>query len=186
MMLHPCIVNKQPQSFIRLIVFVLLVCATGCRLEPDEIAPLYNHYQFDAKIINKLPVYDSLVSAILEQSSYFQQHIDEKASYRSFRYRPFSTDSDTFNKLPEEISPKINRYYNELGKGFIYGFDVFKDSTVKICIRRNYADSFRVEMLENLSYFPGGSINRRSFPDKDTLLTKHWQYWVQFFRPRLF
>src|SRR5579883_544949 len=122
---------------------------TGCRLDSKEILPLYKQYKFDSNIIAKLPLYDSLVSAILEKYSFFEQHINEKASYRSYRYMPASEDADGVKKIPVEIAPKIMEFYSKLGKSFIYGFDVFKDSTIKIYVRRSYLDSFDTDILEN-------------------------------------
>jgi hypothetical protein len=165
---------------------LMLWVIAGCHLDPKEISPLYNRYKFDTNVIEKLPVYDSLAAAILEKSSFFQQHINEKDSYRSYRYLPFSHKQDMAKKLPADIAPKIDRYFARLGKNFIYGFDVFKDSTIKIYIRRSRSDSFDVEILENLSYFPSGNhIPKREFPVKDTILNKHWQYWIEFYRSRV-
>ena len=175
---------RQAVSILSL-VFVLFSTA-GCRLESKKIAPLYNGYKFDTNVIDKLPIYDSLVAAILEKSSFFQQHINEKASYRSFKYMPLSHEPDVIKKLPQEVAPKIDKYFAELGKDFIYGFDVFKDSTIKIYIRRSRSDSFQLDILENLSYFPAGkNIQGREFPVKDTILNNHWQYWIEFYKSRL-
>jgi hypothetical protein len=168
-------------------VLLFFFCFTvGCRQDSEEVSSLYNQSRFDPNVIEKLPLYDSLVSAILEKSSFFQQSIDEKSSYRGYKYRPLSDDADVVKKLPQEVAAKINLYYNKLGKDFIYGFDVFKDSTIKICIRRNESNTSGVNIFEYLSYYPPGTnIQKREFPVKDTILNEHWQYWVFFDKPRL-
>lgn len=186
MLLNRNTMNMFGQSIRILSLLFSLYFTAGCHLDSKEISSLYNQYKFDTEIIEKLPIYDSLVSAILEKSSFFQQHIDEEASYRSFKYMPLSDDADVVKKLPQEIAPKINQYYTKLGKDFIYGFDVFKDSTIKIYIRRSQPNTSQVNILENLSYYPSGAnIQKREFPVKDTIINKHWQYWVFFDKPRL-
>jgi hypothetical protein len=175
---------RRPVKILSLLI--TLYFTAGCRLDPKTIAPLYNGYKFDTSVIHKIPIYDSLVAAILEKSSFFQQHINEKDSYRSFRYMPLSHKSDAIKKLPQEVAPKIDQYFARLGKDFIYGFDFFKDSTIKIYVRRSRSDSFQLDILENLSYFPAGkTIHRREFPVKDTMLNNHWQYWIGFYKSRL-
>lgn len=175
---------RQPVTILSWLI--VLYFTSGCRVDSKKIAPLYTGYQFDTNVIHKLALYDSLVAGILEKYSFFQQHINEKDSYRSFKYMPLSHELDVVKKLPPEVAPKIDKYFAKLGKDFIYGFDVFKDSTVKIYIRRSRSDSFQVDILENLSYLPSGDTMRhRMFPDKDTILNKHWQYWIGFYRSRL-
>ena len=175
---------RQPTTILSLLI--ILYFTAGCRSDSKTIAPLYNGYQFDTSVINKLPIYDSLAAAILKKSSFFQRHINEKDSYHSFRYMPSSHESGFSKKLPPEVAPEIDKYLAKLGKDFIYGFDVFKDSTIKIYIRRSRSDSFQVDILENLSYFPAAdTIPRRQFPVKDTILNKRWQYWIGFYKSRL-
>ena len=167
-------------------LLLVLYAIEGCHPDVKKNSPLYNQYKFDTNVIDKLPMYDSLVASILENSSFFQQSINEKDSYHSFRYMPVSNESGVFKKLPPEVARAIDQCFAKLGKRFIYGFDVFKDSTIKIYIRRSRSDTFKVDILENLSYFPSGShIPKRDFPVKDTLLNKHWQYWIGFYRSRL-
>jgi hypothetical protein len=171
----------------RLAIFLFLYLATGCHSDTEEVSADYKHYKFDPKVIEKLPVYDSLVSAILEKSFFFQQHINENESYRAFRYMPLSHQTDMFNKLPREVAPKIDLYFTKLGKDFIYGFDFFKDSTIKIYIRTNPSEESEIDIEENLSYYPVRSnIRRREFPVKDSILDEHWQYWTRFTKRSLF
>ena len=100
---------------------------------------------------------------------------------------PLSNEADVFTKLPPEAATKIDQYFTKLGKDFIDGFDVFKDSTIKIYIRSSPSETSQVDIEENLSYYPNGSnILRREFPVKDTILNKHWQYWIRFNKRGLF
>ncbi len=179
-------VNRFRRSITILALLFSFCFIVGCHSDSGEVSSLYNQYRFDPNVIEKLPLYDSLVSAILEKSSFFKQSIDEKSSYRAYKYRPLSDDADAVKELPQEVAAKINLYYNKLGNNFIYGFDVFKDSTIKIGIRRNESNTSSVNILEYLSYYPlGTNIQKREFPVKDTILNEHWQYWVFFDKPRL-
>ena len=171
----------------RLSLLLFLYPATGCHSDPGKVSPDYHNYKFDPQVIEKLPVYDSIVSAILEKFPLFQKQINEKDSYRAYKYMPLSNQVDVFTKLPQEAATKIEQYFTKLGKDFIYGFDVFKDSTIKIYIRSSPSETSQVDIEDNLSYYPSGiNIRRRDFPDKDTILNKHWQYWIRFNKRGLF
>ena len=98
-----------------------------------------------------------------------------------------SNSDEVSRKLPQEAAPKIEQYFAQLGKDFVYGFDFFKDSTIKIYVRKTYAEKTRIDIEENLSYYPvGKNIHRRQFPAKDTILNQRWQYWTRFNEERLF
>lgn len=175
---------RHPSAFFSLLCFLCL--SIGCNLDSKEIKPAYQRYKFDTGILNKIPIYDSLASAILAHFSFFQKHINEQDSYRSYKYRPAPGEADVYNHFPPGITPKINQYYSRLGKGFIYGFDVFSDSSIKIYVKKKHLDTLQIDILENLSYYPSGSkMQARAFPVKDTILNEHWQYWIFFHKPRL-
>lgn len=173
--------------FSKLPLLIFLHLLTGCHhLDSEEVSADNKSYKFDPKVIEKLPVYDSLAHTILENFSIFHQNINEKDSYRAYRYIPLSDDADVSRKLPEEAA-EIDQFFIELGKDFIYGFDVFKDSTIKIYVRNGLTEKSQVEIEENLSYYPAsGNIRRRDFPDKDTILNDHWQYWARFNKRSIF
>ncbi len=175
-------------SFLaRLSILLFLSLAMGCHSDSEEVSVVYKNYKFDPKVIEKLPVYDSLASAILEKFSFFQQHMNVNESYRAYRYLPLSDQDDVFKKLQPELAPKIEPYFTKLEKDFIYGFDVFKDSTIKIYIRKSLSEKSQIDIEENLSYYPvKTNIRRREFPDKDTILNEHWQYWSRFNKRGLF
>src|SRR6185503_13261200 len=159
------------------ILLLLLYLASGCH-DSKDVSAVYKSYTFDPKVIEKLPEYDSMAAAILEKFSFFQPDMKENESYRAYRYMPLSNQSDIFKTLPPQAAPVINPYFTKLGKDFIYGFDLFKDSTIKIYVRSSRSDKPKVDIEENLSYYPmRSSIRRREFPDKDTILNDHWQYW---------
>ncbi len=168
-------------------LLLLLCLATACQQNSDQVLPAFNSYKFDARVIEQLPVYDSLVSAITEKLSLFKQNIDKNDAYQVYRYTPESYEPGTFQKILKEPGPKIDYYFAKLGKGFIYRFDVFTDSTVKIYIRNWRDETTGLDMEENLSYYPkAGPMQPRTFPSKDTVLTKHWQYWMRVNQGRLF
>ena len=166
---------------VRISLLIYLCVAAGCGSPSKELTADYDNYKFDQQVIQRLRVYDSLAVAILENFPSFQKLINEKDSYRSYRYMPLSDDSDLSKKLPQEGAAKINQYFTELGTNFIYGFDVFKDSSIKIYIRKSFSEKDKVDIGENLSWETTGSnIRRREFPVKDTMLNKNWQYWIWF------
>lgn len=176
----PRILKYLSRSFVAM-VFVCF--ASACHhFGHEEVSAVSVSYRFDAKVIEKLPVYDSLAAAIIEKFSFFRQHINDKESTRSFRYMPSSTEKDVSTKLPTEVAGKIDRYFNQLGDGFIDGFDVFKDSTIKFHVRISSSNSAPVEIHEYLSYYPAGNFFRRELPARDTILNDHWQYWALFER----
>lgn len=172
-----------------LIVFsmvIFLFTVAGCDTGEKAVREEYNNYKFDQQVIDKLPLYDSLVSSIIGNFPEFAKFIKDKDSYRSFRYIPASEDPDVFIKLPPAAEPKITPYYNRIGKEFISGFDVFKDSSIKIHVRKRLSQETEVDIVENLSYYSGGNIRERIFPEKDTALNKNWQYWAWFGKRGLF
>ncbi|MEP7164479.1 MAG: hypothetical protein ABI741_07290 [Ferruginibacter sp.] len=171
----------------RSFLIIFMYAAGGCNSKGDKIIPAYNNYKFDLKVIEKLPIYDSLASAILEKAPLFQKNMNKNDSYQAFRYIPASNQTGVFRKLPEEAGGDIGRYFAKLGKDFIYGFDIFKDSTIKIYVRSKTIETTKVEITENLSYYPVGSnIKHREYPVKDSILNIRWQYWTRFDAPGLF
>jgi hypothetical protein len=64
---------------------------------------------------------------------------------------------------------------------------VYKDSTIKIYIRDSSLKDYHLNINERLSFYPAGkTISLREFPAKDTLLYKHWQYWILFNQEEFF
>lgn len=170
---------------LRAVLLLLLFAAAGCKTE-NKALTAYKNYTFDTTVINKLPLYDSLASAIAEKIQLIHAHINDDDAYHAFRYMPASNEAEVFKKLPPELGTEIDRYFNKLGTDFIYAFDVFKDSTIKIYIRSRSLET-KVDMEENLSYYLAEkNIRRREYPVKDTILNKHWQYWVRFDNQGLF
>ncbi|MBL7702176.1 MAG: hypothetical protein JNM14_07995 [Ferruginibacter sp.] len=168
-------------------LWILLFAAAGCRTKSDSIIPAFNNYKFDTAVIKKLPVYDSLASAISAKIGLFHKKIDVDAAYHAFRYMPASNEAEVFKTIPADIGIDVNGYFTTLGKDFIYAFDVFKDSTIKIYIRNRRLENTEVDIAEYLSYYPKETnIHRRDYPDKDTVLNKHWQYWTRFTTESLF
>jgi hypothetical protein len=165
-------------TILSLAFFFLAVA--GCDEGEKEITAELNDHKFDQQVIDKLPLYDSLVATIIANFPSFQKYIKDEDSYRSFRYMPTSEDPDVFIKLPPAAALKIDPIYNSLGKDFIYGFDIFKDSSVKINVRTRFSAGSKIDIQENLSYYPHGNFRDREFPEKDTILNKNWQYWARF------
>lgn len=175
------------QNLLRTSWISLLLTLVGCNSDKDKTSVIYNAYKFDQKVIEKLPIYDSLAIEISEKYQLFQNSIDKNDGYQAFRYMPNSYETEVFKRLPQNVGNNIDRYFNALGQDFIYGFDLFKDSTIKIYIRTYPSEKTLINIEENLSYFPKGlQIRRREFPVKDTILNTHWQYWARFNKQGLF
>lgn len=179
---------RNGRPFIsRLFLIMFLFLAECCDSKADKIIPAYNNYKFETKVIEKLPIYDSLAFAILENMKLFQDSINVNDAYQAFRYMPTPDEPEVYKKLPDEISDSINRFISKIGKDFIYGFDIFRDSTIKIYVRRKTIERTTVKIEENLSYYPVGSnIKHREYPIKDTMLNIRWQYWTRFDTPDFF
>jgi hypothetical protein len=166
-----------------LFIFTLSACNAG----REQVEKEYNNYSFDPQVIEKLPLYDSMVTAIIASSPSFQKFIRDEDGHRSFLYLPFSTDDpDVFIKLPPAAAPGIDPYFSRLGKDFIYGFEIFRDSSIKVYVRKKNSAGTDVHIWESLSYFPNAEIKAREFPDKDSILNRNWQYWVRFSKESIF
>ena len=156
----------------------LLIAAAGCKTE-NKAVTAWNNFTFDTAVMARLPLYDSLASAIVEKITLVHTYIHPDNAYFAFRYRTASSEPEVFTTLPAEMGTHINRHIGKLGPAYFYGFDVFKDSTIKIYIKSRSVQ--KVDITENLSYYPAGkTIQRREYPAKDTILNKHWQYWARF------
>jgi len=166
---------------MRSISVILFLClAAGCR--PKDFTSIFQNQKFDQQVIEKLPLYDSLSKVLLHYYPSIQERVRKNNSYKYIIY----FDS-TYQEFPKEESAKIKELVTQLGKKFIYGFEVFKDTTIKVYIRDSYLKPYHLRVMERLSYYPaGGHIMRREFPAKDTILNKNWQYWILFDQEGIF
>ena len=92
----------------RIFIILYLFVAASCNSDSEKTT-IYNNYQFDKQVIQNLPVYDSLVHAVLENYPILQLHINEEESYRAYRYMAISDSNDLFKKLPREGAVKISQ-----------------------------------------------------------------------------
>lgn len=157
----------------RISVVFLLFIATGCG---SDLKSVYKDHKFDQEVIDKLPVYDSVATLLIRNLPAIREHIKNQVSYR---YIDYEDGNDI--KLPPGEAAKIKEYFTKLGMKWIFGFEIYKDSTIKIYVRETYLQSERISISDRLSYFPTGTaIKRREFPIKDTILNQNWQYWMVF------
>jgi hypothetical protein len=155
-------------------VILLLSFATAC--SHRDLRTTFNNHRFDEQVIEKLPIYDSLVRAVIEHYPKVEQFNYDKNAYR---YVPSQDGDDLYKVFPSEIGNKIKQQLAKLGPNFIYGFDCYKDTTIRIMVRDSQKD--HINIRERLSYFPAGTnIKRREYPIKDTILNAQWQYWIAF------
>lgn len=189
-MTNPGLILKQRALLLysaALFLLLFMFALPGCHSEREQVGDDFDKYKFDPLVIAKLPLYDSLIAAIITNSPSFQKFIRDEDGHRSFTYLPFSTDDpDVFIKLPPAAAPAVDPYFNRLGKDFIYGFEIFRDSSIKVYVRKKITPGSKVHIWENLSYYPKANIRPREFPDKDSILNRNWQYWVRFSRESLF
>lgn len=173
--------------FTGAVVLLFLTGLAGCSSGKKKAVSVYNTYPFDTTVINKLPLYDSMAAAILAKQQVLLKLLDTTEAYQAFRYMPAASEKGVFGRLPQEAGIEISRYFDALGKRHIAGFDLFKDSTIKMYIRRLAADTALLEIEENLSFYPEGkNMRTREYPVKDTVLNPHWQYWIRFREPSIF
>jgi len=174
-MLYP-IRNFLTSSSLVLFLFAVAGCSAG----EKEVKAAFDNYTFDQQVIDKLPLYDSLVSAIIQNFPSFGKFIRNDDEHRSFLYVPASEYPDVFIKLPPAAAPLVGPHFSRPGKDFIYGFEIFRDSSIRILVRTRLSEKTKVEILESLSYYPARNIRRREFPEKDTILNTNWQYRARF------
>ncbi len=173
--------------YTAIVLLLFLYTMPGCSTTSKKTLSVYTTYPFDTAVINKLPLYDSLAAAITAKLPVLLNLLDTNEAYQAFRYMPAEYETGVFNQLPPEADTSIGHYFTALGKQHIFAFDLFKDSTIKIYIRRLSSDTAMLDIEENLSFYPEGKKMRsREFPVKDTALNAHWQYWVRFNEPGLF
>ena len=161
----------------RIFVIIVLCIATGCGHK--ALNTYFKNHGFDKQVIEKLPIYDSLANILLENYSSIHSHIKKEDNY--YRYIPSRDGNDIYKLLPKPGAEKVEQYIAQIGTNHIYGFEVFKDTTMKILISDTYIQADHLYVRERLSFYPlGGNIRQRDFPIKDTILNRNWQYWISF------
>ena len=167
-------------AFFKSLFFVSIIGLPACKEKKEDLQTSFNNYRFDTTVIQKLPLYDSLVAAIYKNRQVLINYSTQDGGMHGFSYAPTSSDRQVFKKLPPETGGSIDTAYRALGEKYITGFDLFPDSTIRIYIRRNDFPQSSINIDEYLSFLPAGkSMRKRIFPEKDTLLNASWQYWVR-------
>lgn len=161
-------------------VTAFIIFSTGCLSGPEDTIKAYEDHRFDTSVINKIPEYESFARTVLANYQSFEGHFENNESYKAFRYIPASANTEIFHKLPEGIPVNVDSFFTAIGSNFIYGFDLFRDSSIKIYIRTGKSAKKNILVEENLSYYPAAAIKHRDYPDKDSILNEHWQYWARF------
>ena len=167
---------------LRLIAFAGFCLLAACRSgQPYDI----KNHPFNKQVIEKLPIYDSLGKAIIQHYSAIYKPTKGEPSYV---YIDYQDGDEIYKGLSPDEAAKIKGYITQLGPNFFYGFDLYKDSTMKIYVRDTLLKSYCLEIAERLSYFPAGtdSIKKRDFPSRDTILNRNWHYWIRFDNQGLF
>jgi len=173
----PMYLNKIYSIRVALTVaIVALSLLYGCQSKYSKYD--FKNHKFDRQVIERLPLYDSLSWVLVRYFPSIEQHFKNGML---FQYITSKDGNDLYQAYPKEGADKIKGLLNKLGGQFIYGFQVFKDTTMKFFISDTYIQEYNVDIFERLSFFPrADSIKHKEPPTKDTILNKHWQYWIQF------
>ena len=148
----------------------------GCKSKYSKYD--FKNHKFDVQVIERLPLFDSLGWVLVQYYPSIEQHF--KNGMR-FQYITAHDGNDLYKAYPKEGADKIKGLLNNIGGQYIYGFEVFKDTTMKFLISDTYIQEYNIDISERLSFFPNtDSIKHKEPPTKDTILNKHWQYWIQF------
>jgi len=168
--------NNWGTGMKRIPVIMLLCVALSCR--DRDFSAEFKSQGFDKQVIANLPVYDSMVSVLVRNYSVLWRQVKQNASYH---YEPPTAGNNLYELLPAQDAAKVKEYTARLGDSCFYGFDLYKDSSVKFLIKESYLKRYDLYIREKLSYYPAGStIKHREFPVKDTILNSNWQYWISF------
>lgn len=167
-------------AFCTTLFFACIMGLPACKAKKEDLQTRFNNYRFDNSVVQKLPLYDSLVAAIYKNRQVLINYSTQDGGMHGFSYAPASSDRQVFKKLPAETGGSIDTAYRVLGEKYITGFDLFPDSTVRIYIRRNNFPQSSINIDEYLSFLPAGkNMRKREFPEKDTVLNASWQYWAR-------
>ena len=163
------------QSRISVILFLCLTA--GCRSKFSTYD--YKNHKFDNQVIARLPIYDSLGKAIVKHYSAIYKPTKGEPSYV---YIDYQDGDEIYKDLPQDEAAKIRTYITQLGPNFFYGFDLYKDSTMKIYVRDSFLKPYSLNISERLSFFPKGTdkVRKRDYESRDTILNRNWQYWIAF------
>ena len=161
---------------------IILFLCLGTACGPKDYD--FQNHKFDQQVIEKLPVYDNLSKDLLKYYPSIQDLIMKESV---FRYMISWDTNYLYKNLPAAGARNIKQYLTQLGENFIYGFEAYKDSTIKILIRDTYLEPYRLHVRERLSFYPTEvNTKKREFDYKDTTLNRNWQYWIWFDEDGLF
>jgi len=168
---------------VRAIFLVVLCMAVACQSKQSSYD--YKHHPFDQNVIAKLPIYDSLARSIVKHYAAIYKPTKGEPSYV---YIDYQDGDEIYKDLQPDEAARIKSLISQLGRDFFFGFDLYKDTTMKIYVKDSYIKESRMEMWERLSFFPEGSdsLKKRDFPSRDTMLNRNWHYWIRFDNEGLF
>ncbi len=163
----------------RITISLLLISFLSCRSHED-FKDEFNKQVFDQAIIQNLPEYDSLRQIILD--SYDAFHLSDSTIEFTYFYN-FDTSTrigDHNNTdIPEIMFARTNRLFKKIGRNNIFGFTLSKDSTLVFLIRNTHLAKYYLDVRERLYWNPKSQkIVKTSFPSKDTIFKRNWQYQI--------
>src|SRR6059058_2061421 len=103
-----------PRNIVMPYIFFAAACGH------KDLHTTINNYPYDKQVINKLPIYDSLVALLVQHYPTVVQFNYDKNAYR---YVPSKDGNDLYKVFPSGAADKINQQLADLGADFIYGFD---------------------------------------------------------------
>ena len=164
---------------LRLCVLILSMSFLCCHNSKDFSQELRLH-KFDQRVINSLPLYDSLRSIIIANYDSFRLSDGKNSFSYLYTFDTLHTDSAYNNKdLPPTVYSKTVQLFGKIGSDNIFGFTLSKDSTIEFLIRNTHLSEYFLDVRERLSWYNNsGRIQSSSFPLKDTILGDNWQYLI--------
>lgn len=162
-----------------LIIFIFTLALLSCDNEKDFKSDFEKH-KFDQTVIDNLPRYDTLRKIVLDNYDSFNLN---DTNYRFTYFYNFDSlvqiSGYSNYDVPQKIYQTTVELFNEIGKEYIFGFTISKDSLFEIFVRNTHLTNYYLDVRERLYWYPRvNKIYKPEYPIKDTLLTDKWQYQI--------
>lgn len=158
-----------------LFTFFLFSCRNSKDFKSD-----FEAHNFDDKVIQNLPQYDTLRQIIFKRFDSFR--LSNSKTYFTYIYN-FDTATHisgySNTAIPKAIYSQTIQLFERIGRDNLFGFTIYKDSTVEFLIRNTHLKKYYLDFRERLYWYPKTiNISTTKFPIKDTILNERWQYMI--------
>jgi len=157
----------------------LLLYLLSCRSHED-FKDEFNKQAFDQTIIQNLNEYDSLRQIILSNYDAFDLSSSNIEFIYYYNFDSSARIGDHRNTgIPKRIFSRTDDLFKRIGRDNIFGFILLKDSSLVFLIRNTHLPRYYLDVRERLHWLPESrKIVKTSFPSKDTILQRNWQYQI--------